>query len=703
MQKICFFLLILFSAILYSQERDTLKTTEIKAVELKGKKKPIEQTNAGILLNVAGTALENKDNVVKILKFAPNVSQTDGLKVLGSDRIQIFLNGKEVKIKPENFNTFLSSIDAKSVKNIEIKDRPDASFDSKYDAQIAITTKTIEGIDASLGVGTSYRTEFGQSSDASFLATFGKLKVYASGDFFQAYTKTRGNNILKAEDILQNGIYTASLKRRGYNGTFNLDYDFNEKHNLSFLYDYTVDEDLDKNYNYEYTFPNVVDSLMLVKSRFEGIDKAHTFSLQYVFKPNEKKDDKLTINTDYAIVDFGNPTQSVSDFYKNNVLLNTSDITQNGKLSYHIFTASADYSKILNEKNSLNFGVKFSNSANKNILDYYDFDIFSNENSQNFNLYENIYSAYLKYTLKSEKFTYNLGLRNEYTENRFSTNKGFGNTLNYNQFLPSATINYAANKDNSIYLSLSKGMSRPDFFYYDPTVFFSPPNIKSSGNESLKPVESYRVQAGYTFKNKYSAILQYVYSEKNIVTIPRLLDDGVIFTKPENAGYQNQLLLNFSVPIKFAKFWESYNRFNFIYLDFRLPQTSNFYKSFYFSGESTQSFTLPADISLDLSFSYTSPFQSRYVYVYGNFLCSADISIPIWDGNAQIGAAVYDIFNTQRTKYYSDINGIYQFDYSKYHSREFSLSFTYYFRSGKEVDDISRDTEIQEILDRAGK
>ena len=94
------------------KQNDSLKTKEIEKIVIKGKKKQIEQTEKGIVLNVSGTSLEQKDNASEILKFSPNVSQTSGLKVLGSNRIQIILNGKEVKIKPEQFQTFLSSINA---------------------------------------------------------------------------------------------------------------------------------------------------------------------------------------------------------------------------------------------------------------------------------------------------------------------------------------------------------------------------------------------------------------------------------------------------------------------------------------------------------------------------------------------------------------------------------------------------------------
>ena len=48
-----------------------------------------------------------------------------------------------------------------------------------------------------LGLGTSYNFKFGQNADASIMATFGKLKVYTSGSFFQSFSKFEGDDLLK--------------------------------------------------------------------------------------------------------------------------------------------------------------------------------------------------------------------------------------------------------------------------------------------------------------------------------------------------------------------------------------------------------------------------------------------------------------------------------------------------------------------------
>jgi hypothetical protein len=699
------FLFILFFSFSYSQN-DTIKTRTIQEVTIKGKKKQVEQTKSGIILNVLGTVLEQKDNVSEILKFAPNVSQIGGLKILGSDRIQIILNGKEVKINPEQFQTFLSSIDAKSIKNIEIVDKPDASLDSKYTSQIIINTKKIIGIDASLGMGTNYNFKFGQNSDASFSANFGKLSLYSSGNFFQSFSKFSGDNALKINDnsLIRNGVEYGDLKRLGYNGTINLNYDFNDKNSLSFLYDYTVDEDLDKNFNYDYKLQTLLisDSAISVRNYFENIDKTHTFSLQYVYKPGENGS-KLTMNADYAIDNFNLPFHSLCYYYKNNYLLNTSDISQNTKLSYKIFTASTDYQKVINDKNNFSIGAKYSNSTNMNILNYYNTGNFVSENSQHFNFFENIFTGYFKYTYKPGKLSYGIGIRNEFTADKFHNDNNFSGNLNYNNFLPSLLISYGINKNNSLYFLLRKEIFRPNFFSYDPTVFLLLPNEKSSGNENLKPVKSYKVQSGYTLHQKYSIILQYTYSTDNIVSIPKARTDNYIFTKPENAGYQNQVLLNLSIPIKFTKFWESTNKFNFIFKDFRLPELNSFYKTYFATIESTQSFILPKDITLDIDLSYTSPNQNKFTYYYSNFNCGFSTVVPIFQKKGNIRFGVSDIFNTEKTKYYSDVNGIYQYEYMKFNTREFFLKFTYYFKTGKEMEGEIRDSDVREMLNRTGK
>ena len=70
-------------------------------------------------------------------------------------------------------------------------------MDSRYTAQIIITTKKVEGQVLGLGTGVYYNDKFGHNSNANYMATFGKLRVYASGDYFIKYSDAKGNSLQK--------------------------------------------------------------------------------------------------------------------------------------------------------------------------------------------------------------------------------------------------------------------------------------------------------------------------------------------------------------------------------------------------------------------------------------------------------------------------------------------------------------------------
>ena len=423
--------------------------------------------------------------------------------------------------------------------------------------------------------------------------------------------------------------------------------------------------------------------------------------MQYDFSSD--KDDELTINADYALEKFYNPFRSYNDFYTNGLFLNSENYTQNGRLDYKIFTASADYTKKINEQNKLSFGVKYSNSDNRNTADYYSFDTFIDSRSQNFYFNENIYSAYLNYSLSKGKLKYNLGLRNEYTDADFQTNKGLDGRVNYNKFLPSATVTYTHDKNHTFYLHASKRFTRPSFFSYDPTIMVEQTDVWSSGNQHLKPMDYFISQAGYVLMKKYSFVFRYLYSENNIINVSNLLNNGVLFSKLENAGYQNTFLFNINIPVKIADFWNTTNKINLSHSSFKAGQYNLSTHSYYATLESIHSFDLFKKVKLDVSVNYSTPSRQKFNYNYSNFYTDLNLRIPLFENKANLTLNISDVFNSNRTKGYSDINGIYTYNYTKNNSRGISIKFSYQFQTGKKFDNDIRDTSIDDLLNRTGK
>ena len=74
------------------------KVQELSGVSIARTKSPITYTDTGVVIAVAESRLKNRDNILEILDYAPSISTVNGLNILGSDDIQLVLDGKELHL-----------------------------------------------------------------------------------------------------------------------------------------------------------------------------------------------------------------------------------------------------------------------------------------------------------------------------------------------------------------------------------------------------------------------------------------------------------------------------------------------------------------------------------------------------------------------------------------------------------------------------
>ncbi len=115
------------------------------------------------------------------------------------------------------------------------------------------------------------------------------------------------------------------------------------------------------------------------------------------------------------------------------------------------------------------------------------------------------------------------------------------------------------------------------------------------------------------------------------------------------------------------------------------------------------SFDLFKKVKLDVSVNYSTPSRQKFNYNYSNFYTDLNLRIPLFENKANLTLNISDVFNSNRTKGYSDINGIYTYNYTKNNSRGISIKFFYQFQTGKKFDNDIRDTSIDGLLNRTGK
>lgn len=677
-------------------------TNLLEEIIITGKIKPVQQTENGVVLNVANTRLSNQSDIISILNYAPNISTNNGLKIFGSDDILVLLDEKEIRVDKERIANFIASINPKTVESIEVIDRVDGSIESTKSGIIKITTIKKNGWSGSLKQGVLYNDEWGYNTNASLFYTQDKFRIFGDYDFsrHKTLTKGKGNQARENQNLYYDISENGSLNRKSDYATLGADYNFNKNNSLSFLYLFEDDRDDDHQRNVSSQisdFNTNLDSLIVSKTRFDQINKMHSFSLSFD-RITDTLGSNLNIALDFAKKNYRSPFYQ-TNIYQNNLISIEEENQQNSKSNNDIYAFNTSWKKKFADKKELTLGSRISLVDNEDYFDFLNFEngqwITNTNFSNDFFLKEYIISAFSTFSFPvKEKSKISLGLRSEYNYNDYTNGIENGDNENF-RLLPNIMFSTKL-WGNSFYLSASQRLSRPNYSLFNPTYVQSQPTSAYSGNENLKPIDIYHLQTGYIFKNNLRLDVRYNYSENNILTIPTNIN-GILVTRPENIGYRNDVFAFISFPYKITDWWETYTKLTGAYLDFKLPNQK--FSSLYADLSLNNTFYLPLDMELNIYYSYTSDYRILYTKNKQINSLNINLSYPVSE-SFTLNAGVSDVFKSLETRNEYNFNGIYNYNSNQYNSRTFSLSITYNFAKGKEVDEDIRKTGIEEEKSR---
>ncbi|SHL23082.1 outer membrane beta-barrel family protein [Myroides odoratimimus] len=674
------------------------KALELDELIITSQRKPVKQTDTGVILNVSGTRLQNQPDLISILNYAPTISTNNGLKVLGDDNILIQLDGKDIQIDKSRISTFLETINPKTIENIEVIDRVDGSVQSNKTSLIKITTIQKEGWSGNIRQGLLYNDKGGYSTDASLFYKREQLRVF--GNYYHSRHKTSSkgheSQIRSNSQLYYTNTENSKLNRKSDYVTLGADYDFNDNSSISFLYLFEDDQDHDHQREVSSQITGHLigfDSLVLSKAYFNQINKMHSFSLSFT-NVLDSLGSKFNTSIDIAKKYYTNPFYQLNSF-QNDYNLIKEENQQNSRSNNDIYAFNISRKKKYQDKKEFSLGARASLVDNKDGFHFLDLKneqwITNTDFSNDFFLKEYILSVYSIFSMPiKEKSKLSLGLRAEYNYNDYTNGSVEGNNHNL-RLLPN--ISYSTKVwDNKLYISASQRVSRPSYSLFNPTYIKSSPLSAYMGNENLKPIDIYSLQTGYSLKNNLRLDLRYRYLENNILTIPRNTN-GILITSPTNIGYRNDLYTFVSFPYKISDWWETNTKLTGAYLELKLPTQK--FSSLYADFSINNTFYLPLDIELNAYYSYTSAYRMLYTKNKNINSLNLNISYPI-SRSFNLHAGVNDVFNSLRSSTEYDFNGIYNYNYNKFNSRSFSVSVSYNFSKGKEVDDDIRNTGIEE-------
>jgi len=660
------------------------------------------------LANAGGSASDILTNIPSV-----SVDQEGGVKLRGSDNVRILIDGKPSGLVGIKGGSGLQQLQANMVERVEIITNPSARYEAEGMAgiiNIVLKKDRSQGFNGSLDVITGEPANFGlaanfnyRHNDLNFFINYGisyRQQWIRSSLFQEVYGDTllilqqtnRGtftgfnNNIRGGLDYFfsEKSILTASYLYRRSQGNrllhINyLDYQNNTSNFISNIKRQQDEDEIEPNaeysVNYKRSFDQKGHELIGEIKYIDYFEKSDQAFNQRYFRPDESEDPSQNI-----------VQRSLNDEFEKQWLF------------------QLDYIKPLGKEGKFETGLR--SSFRDMVNDY----VVSEKNAEgiylpipgldNIFLYdENIHAAYSVLGNKTRAFSYQAGLRAEWTDVKTTlqeTNEV--NPRNYVNLFPSVHLTLSLPKENALQLSYSRRVRRPFYNDLTPFVTFSDSRNFFSGNPDLEPEFSNALELGHikTFdKGSFTAAVYYRGTKDKIDRIRRVDIDGNSVTRTENLLSERALGTEFTSGYTPVEWWKLDFNFNFFYAEIDGSNILPDYKANTYSwfARQTSRFSLPKKLDIQLRANYEAPQKTAQGRRKSLYYADVSVSKDTWKDKATINLSVLDVFNTRRNRFISEGPNFYTEGNAQFRRRQVNLSISYRIRQAKSTKPKRMDGE----------
>jgi hypothetical protein len=693
--------------------------TELGEVEVVAKKPYLERQPGKLILNVESSISATGSSAFELLEKAPGVAinSNDVISLSGKGGIIVQIDGKTTPMSGTDLANYLRGIPSNAIATIELISNPSSKYDAAGNAIINIKLKK----DTRLGTNGTVTTGYGQGvypkTNAGLSINHRAKKTNVYGSYNYAYRKAFSHLVLERR-FYQNDTFQGAYVQDNY-----IKFPFNN-HIARAGVDFTPDKKnafslvvsgVSNRFNPNgYNVSDVIGPDGSVTSRFattnDSQDNWYNASANLNYRRTlDTLGSEWSADVDYAR--YGNRTEQLfttryydlsNNEYQDAYLL-YGDI--DGQLAIH--AVKTDYHKELGKDRSFEAGLKSSYVIADNNLKFYDRSsgsaIYDSTKSNHFIYRENINAAYVNYSRKAGKWSYQLGLRAEYTAvSGEQLVYGITNDTSYLQLFPTAFLGYKAGDDHSFELSYNRRIDRPGYDQLNPFKFYLDPSTYKEGNPYLRPQTTHTVEIAHLWKSTYYTQFGVARTVDNITEViaPSPTETNVTIQTNTNLEQVDLVYSNISAPVQITSWWTSTNNLNaYVALysgdvaNTRITNRGNFA----WNVQSNNQFTIGKTWSMELNGSY----RSKEIYAF-------DKIRPIWTVGAGVQKKVFNNLGSIRLNvtdlfYTNGIRADVAFtDYTEYfdvkrETRVATLSFTYKFgkasvpanrRRGSGADDL---------------
>ncbi|WP_445713133.1 TonB-dependent receptor domain-containing protein [Flavobacterium sp.] len=694
-------------------EADVAQLNEIEVI---AEKSTVEIKLDKRVYNVGKDMMVKGGTVSDVLDNVPSVTvDAEGTVALrGNENVKILIDGRPSGLAGINIADALKLLPADAVEKVEVITNPSARYDAEGGGgiiNIVLRKGKTNGLNGSVMVNAGDPETYGTSINLNKKSdTYNLFSTFGYN-----YRDNPGNTMVNSEYFNADGSTSRFIEERrtnnriseGYNANFGID--LNLSKSLTWTNALTFRENNGRNpdnVNF-YNFDSGYNSTF-IRNRFND-QKNDEFSIEYAsnfVKKFKKEDHKLTV--DIAVSQnrenqFATITDQIISDPSSLTLEGTSNINQQQRN-----LIQTDYVLPIGENGRFEAGYR--GSFQNNLTDFVVTPI--SDLSNNLEYVENVNAFYTQYGSKINKFSYFLGVRFEDSHievNSLSLNNY--NTKKYNNFFPSATVNYEFSETSSVSLSYSKRINRPRGRFLNPVSSLSSNINIFQGNPDLDPSLTDAIDLGYlkrwkklTFNtsayiNVTNNSFQFITRESGLFVegVPVILSTPINLAKEYRAGFE------FNLNYTPYKWWRLNGNFNL----FRNETQGNYSYVNYLGDTIEQNFdnvaltwfarinskiTLPYKIDFQTNGTYSAPQTNAQGRSLGVASMNLAFSKDILKDKASISLNVSDVFNSRKRIMEREIpNVVSSYSEMQWRQRQIMLTFTYRFNKKKNERETRRD------------
>ena len=685
----------------FNQLEEVTVRAERTTVEIKLDKKVY---NVGKDLMVkGGTVSDILDNIPSV-----TVDIEGNISLRGNENVKVLIDGRPSNAI--NIAEALRLIPADAIDRVEVITNPSARYDAEGGGgllNIILKKGKNQGFNGSFIANTAYPETYGLTGTINYKTKH--FNIFTTQGL--NYRNNPGNAINNSRYLNPNDNTTRDFMNetrdnqrmsKAYNGTFGIDWMFNETTTWTNIVNYrdsygtNIDNVLQKYYNAVFDYQYTRNRINLENSTSSNIEFTTNFTKKF-----KKEGHKLTIDGNFSS-NLDENIANIKDTNTDNATVRT-DETTNIQEQKRILIQT-DYVLPFGKGNQFEAGYRgdfLENTTDYSVI----------RNGTPFNIFTNIIeykervnALYSQLGFKMNKLSTLFGMRWE--DSNIDVNQLTPidyNNKNYNNFFPSAFLTYEISKETSFSLSYSKRIQRPRGRLLNPFNNFSSNVNIFVGNPDLNPAFTDAIDFGYIkrwnnltfntslYANKTNDVFQYVRNESGDFEngVPIIIITPINLSTEYRAGFE--FTLNYSP----YKWWKLNGSFNYFYVetdgDYNFVNSNNVTTNQNFDFKTTSWFTrltskvtLPKKIDWQTNMTYNGEQKNAQGSSLAVFSMNIAFSKDVLNDNGTINFNISDVFNSRKRIMESYIPGVVDSNGEmQWRVRQINLSFTYRFNVKK--------------------